>query len=1025
MGSRVTTWALEAIGIADERFKIEDIAANTAAALTSDYTEASPQPGQAVARDTRSSAVPMVHGAQSADLELVALRGGMPGVAEIGYRAAGAADTAVVGWQTPGQLVRWETAQATTTASIVSWASAVLPSGHVVLFWNDDTAGAIKCATWTPSTQTLGAAVTVASLGTTGNAPGVSAIGLPSGRVICWASGDRKGWSWYSDDLGATWAVYAVRQDERAASKAGPPQVSGACYSAGQICMVQCQSGATDVFQMASSDLCQSIDYVYTLAGADNPWCVALPDGSILVGYRKTSDSKVYCRRIGAAYGSLGDVEEVKILDSAIDECRGVMQEDGSVWAYIRAGAVIYPMLSTNRGLTWVAAQGVTTTDSSTYPRLRSAQWSCGQAVMVGDAAATPGTQDLSAWVSVWGQWTNATIGAYDLTAQVEYTDLSPVLRGTIGFDLAYFGGLDLPQNVGWARTSSGTSSQQLVGSGTVIQTGAGTDYYDIAQTAAQSLHCRWQVYVTTGGSTTTSDCVMRMRASTGASVDYRLDVRMSTTAFRLYDINAGTPLAAAVSFDMVNGFEGMAEIDPVTGYCQMFYRAIGGGLWTSAGSYTLTSATLSTAAVTFGHVNSATCSSAWKMVLASTFSGSTQRYRLGIDGSGLPLAAIPMATHDYGATLQRMALSLASGPARPREVWDVEARPLYPIEGLDLRLTGTPRRRWRSTDEDDVYIVWDLGSAQQLGTVALAFPVFNGNGVDLQSSTGGGWTTRIAASATVGSSATWTATGSLLTLGGAISGRYVQRGELVGGTVLFTTSGEVRRITANTGGYLGATGAGDLIARLTVEGLTGAETGTAVVRAPRLMEIRDVTTSARYWRLRMTKGVLVAATHEGYWEAVGGVFRCVPMAGPAWGSVVHEVAPQVDRVTDRQGGTYQRRRGNSVRSWTSHWQDGRWAGQHRDESSSNGSDYVSLATSGEANALNDIAFALAGLVDVGAELPWISVHNATQGLDTTDRSRWIVGYLDGTVSMGIAMGDEGSDAELVRVEAITITEYA
>ena len=193
------------------------------------------------------------------------------------------------------------------------------------------------------------------------------------------------------------------------------------------------------------------------------------------------------------------------------------------------------------------------------------------------------------------------------------------------------------------------------------------------------------------------------------------MHLQFTTTGFRVMDANGAAQVGSDVSVDMTAGVQIRAGINGAKFAC--WYRLTGtktdtDRLWTAGPTTaTLTNNSGSPAgsgAVTWGHqLDTGSHSSRWEQLeyflMASTeigweggqtnpdelFSRPVSRYPLGID-DGVKVSAV-------------------DGPAYDGQNWNIDTRYGYPVGNIDPEIAPSPRRRWRSTNEVQHDLAWDL----------------------------------------------------------------------------------------------------------------------------------------------------------------------------------------------------------------------------------------------------------------------------------------------------------------------------
>ena len=140
----------------DARIALTNVADNDGATLNSDFTEAGPRPGSAIAGDATSTADPQVSAAQTNDLDFRVVQGGNAEIdgAGLAYRLDGEADSSFRGHNEPNVATHWDSVEFTSTESWEFVAAVTIPSTQDVVAFAHDTDASLDNSSWTYTAST-------------------------------------------------------------------------------------------------------------------------------------------------------------------------------------------------------------------------------------------------------------------------------------------------------------------------------------------------------------------------------------------------------------------------------------------------------------------------------------------------------------------------------------------------------------------------------------------------------------------------------------------------------------------------------------------------------------------------------------------------------------------------------------------------------------------------------------------------------------------------------------------------------
>lgn len=1029
----------------------EALAANTAAALTSDYSEANPRPGASTPNDDLSRLVPVVSGAQGEDLELVVLRGGQPMLADqdsvqLGYRFAGGTDDEIRGWNTPGMLLNWSAVISTTGTAYHTDVCAAPRSQKVIVTYGED--GVDRTVhVYDPATNTFATPVTI---GTAMAKPGDCLVALPTGRILLLCHGD----VYRSDDDGATWSMHA-RGAINYYARFELWDRARMAYNNGSILIMvdPGQQWVSDDLLTSASAIDQSITF------GDEFSVVALPTGGFAVGYTRDADGAGCVRILTSAWEDINDAAEIEVNPDPCARTVLVAEPDGMLWFYSGDDTNPHEIrlhFSTDNGQTWTemidGAARVSNTANVHWTNL-TATSAGGRIYMVhnwveaGPVVGGVGFAGLGGWSNLTGYPSRIALSGSDGAPESIYgrPGFGPRLVG--GNDAACWTATVLP-GTGGLYTANGAGTQTITGGELVVSTTANTRFY--TRTLGTLLyHCEIaQGRVDSGGSLTTDDIAIGIRVADGTD-DREIRVRFSTLGARVVDVNNAGATLATVLFDTTENFQIAISVDQptgVTGASGVWWRRPGQEEWTEiwSGSLTNDAATPNATGLTsFGHIASSTSESAWRFVgdtegtLATgtatpafyTSGGAQPSGWIGGAALGRPLTNIPVPIPEAGHDGETAWLHCEAGPGALGEVFTVEADHDHPVQALFPQLSPSPGEKWRSTDKSEQIITFDFDFATSLGnSIALVAIGCNFANAYLEVSTGGAWTTIGTLGLDEFDTLTYQLAGDVVFPGTVTPAgpRFLQENEAAGGYFVLDAgiTDVPRAVRWHSAGAWTPT-SGDLAQRprFVLDGVDGTEAaaGAAYLVHPSgvLVVHSAAITSRRYWRIRIPANQVTPYDH---YEA--GLLTIMAIRGigraPDWGHS-REVVPNAETRRSRRGVTRVRELGPPITSWTWGWTDGVSLTGLR-----NGvlPDYLSTSVSLPLATREDVPWLLRGFLERtrSGAIPVVALARVPDASNTTlvDRTLWHYGRLTGTVRQDNYLGREGS-SEHERVQSITV----
>lgn len=1076
MGDDVSKARLRGIGIHDDRISYANLQARGTGNTNSAYTEAEPVAGTPEAQQTSSAAfVATGTPSQEGSLTIRCQRAGGAGLEEGGFlwKDETATTPAYYGWDGPQLVTGWETLK-WTASTVTDYAVRPhvirLNSGKLLAVGIQSKVNPLQLTIkrYDPASSTWSTSATL-TLEDPTEQKGPCLVQLPQGRVLLYvqaSSGDQVD-SYYSDDDGDTWALYAARV--LPAAIAGTPTIRflRAAYSSNEVCLIvrlERTSPTKESFaQYGSSDLGARFDVI-----TEDWWATASEEaedldvvpgraGGFILAYAQIHPNHSnYVRRIASAFDRFSDAS----LSSALGTPGSGLthypitawrDEDGTI--YLLADDAMgtgtpqtaLAWRSLDDGATWEQFEDSTalTLNNAAPTANRIYNYSAtsvgGRVALLARWVAASADEDPQSLGVIWlgGSSTHTAPAARDSWS---FTDTDYVSFGTVpttNLEGGIWLPVEEPNNVAWSVAGGGTPSLDSPGVLTLTTAPSTLNYLRDHSGTRAGIFAEFALEIDDGdGDTGTSEIAAQLIYSDTSAYEYSVSVRFSSAGFKVYDDNAAADIGAesAVDFTTFKHVrialdEGRVKTWWATSEQARYWTEGPGGTVSNAGAFPNPNR------IKWGHLASGSNVSRWKMAgyclwpgtwgpASSKFAGS---WTSPDDVHPRSFSADPALVHDG------VSLSMTDGPAVVGETWKIEQDALYPAANMHPEINPSPAAGWRSTGVTEAKFVWDRGGLTldsfEGSSVFLMLHRINFELAILESSTNGAsWTVRGKVRARDGFDALrFTRTGEIIQpeKGGASydAGRYVVHGDFVGGTLYDITNTKYRRIAENTSGlWSDRTGA---IPRARIEGAddTEATAGTAELWMPSAcVVVHEVAVTDRYWRLRIP----TATTADGYFEigqlALGYVDVFGQQHGRGW---TYEDRLIVDTQDLLNGSTRAVRRGDRVRRIELSWPDGSDTSQLHESTIE--PDYVTGTTSGlPVASYADVLLDLAGMADrkAGASVVWFgSIPRAAGDNAINDPRQWLwCRVTSTTVGRSNVLGDE-VETELNRGDAIRLTE--
>lgn len=1014
------------------------------------YSEAGPRPGSAIAADPLSTAYVQVYNAQANDLDVRCIRGGDPrrGGAAWTYRVDGEAGTAYRGWNEPN-LLRSMVDVRTGSAKEIGGAVTIPSTGQVVVV---AAGGATpESMTWDPVTRTFASPVTIAT-----GVRDVAGVALvpETETVIAWFDGSGSAYAMCSSDAGATWQDF-----ERGWLSGGLDATVTSLRVVrdryGNYLMVATNDANGDTWWYVSTDGGHTFEAHPTAPSevtfARNPSLVLMQNGQIAMVNRPNGTADITVTLMDDAYDDPTDTDAQVVIAastflSQYSTQTAVVDADGAVYVYYNevhtAVDSIEVARSIDHGLTW------TTYDYSLLQNhhhlLRAACATGGEILLL-----TEDREVVEDHALICGGWENIE------TDNAAGNPKAPLKRFGMGYHATDVDQLFSPGYADWTLfgwTASGTAPSHGT-SYVKFDTTAATGFYEFSKAhVAAPEGFEFQVYVEAGGNAVTREFSIDVARSDGVN-DYRISIRASTTAFRVYDDVAGTTLTATINADMTTDMQFLLLWGDDDDKCTIFYKRPASSLWlvaVAATGLTASGAPLAQDRVRVG-CTGITTTEAYGLYAAWWRGPRLYDIDNGtVDGSrelrfARPLSALPYPVRDQvDEDGKMMHLGVRGRAARYTETFDVAAEHDYSLQHLVPTVSPKPGRAWRSTQvatDESFEAVFgrdtrlDAGWNLAVGFVGAYVP--RQIDVELLDSTGAVVGSGTYDGATGFDGLSWTEDGPGAAradvvrpkTGTANGSRYSWEDEWRGGYGVFDAAGtpKVRPILSNSAGYWTmATGYPRMEIRF--GDMDGTEDSTTLLRLvhPGGVLIIPGSRGLVFERIRVTVDGGQPLPH-GYFTVGAVPIGALLMPGHAMGrGWSRRHVPQTTSREDDEGTLWIQKRGAQRREFTWSYQDGNDQYPLRQGA---GVDYVAVHSALPETVVGDVEAKLAAALAraKGGAVPalmLLSVPDSASASTVTDPTLWMYGRLTGVVQANNVLGQPGT-GEHVRVESLTFVELA
>ena len=1088
MGTRHEDAPYLGLLIPDVRIKTGNLRTNDGAAGNSDYSQASPRPGVPAFAPADVATTSTTAGDYSPSLSLEALgeqdpatsytiqtlKGGLPGIDGATVARRDALSGGVwYGWNShnvPGVFPRTPLLDRDGSAGVNYTAVTTADNQALFLVWDNLT---IKSQKYNAETHTAGPlitavdtlAATTADISAFASAgPGkdlVDAIVLPSGRVVAYyLTTELDGlttaaqlWASYSDDHGASWRSGQYLGLDAVLDLTGGRALFKlrAAYSDGNVLLLIEKTWGDPLrrglIQYASDDT--GLNFVRVrddeIEGAttDNSHPDILVDdatGAFVIFFEGDAANRIYAARIASPFipYTEGSTVEIHPGNAATDHIAAYADTDGALYLTTESNAAIGVELykSLDGGSAWAAVEEPFGWVSNQNVFRWDVTIAAGRAIWLWGQTASAGTLPLTDH-----KFTVIECGGWEGLSQPRILGKDPTTnRGfgnPTGPEALTWYPTEKPDLLGWTLTGSAVAVSGTAPLGLPITT---SSHYSRAPAGASTdgVIVYFGLTVNSGGS--------GAALQTGIDVvldAFHVEARFSSTGVTLHDVNAGAAVGA-VTLGMTTERVFKLALRKSAGTANgcsitLYRRAANDVKWFALITATTLTAGASSANLIDWGTFAASQDCEWSFVHYVMDSGNGDQTRYTDDLSQSLLNSDPFAL--YGAPLpvppfrryvsKDLFIRGTSGPATRADVWSIAPRFDHPVSALDPANSATPASGWRSTDTTEQTIAWDMTLDTTLGSSSIGVYLGGINFIDatLLGWNGAAWVTLATLAADEGSAGlACTVVGDTVRVdtGVSVDGRYVQRGEFVGGFVRFN-GGDRRRIVWNSeGSYTDRT---TKRPEFRFEGTApgGSTTSCDLVRPDALAILHENLTLYDRYALRIPAQNNV----DGYFEIGVAIVGAMALFGRKYarGRVI-ETAPNTSIRQDAAGRRVARSNGPSRRAASVVWQA---VDLQQISTATPDPDYISMRSDAAAPPIADrygAPLLVEGLLAElgGAERPVVYVPNipaTTGGSQETrlaGRERYIYGRIVGSVTRTAQLGTEAQD-EVVGMTGLRIEE--
>lgn len=991
----------------------------------SDFSELTPRPGSSVPPTARAKLVPVISAGQGEDAKVVVKRGGHPGGRDAGLRCTFQDASDVEYGYSDGAITQWRILDTSTGATFA--ADTMPDSQKVIAVWQGPAPNYLTRSVWDPESRTWSAAATISS---DLQVSPVAVVVLPTGRILAWGGDGSENRSYYSDDDGATWSLYAVNP---------LPSTLGAGDADMQVVddtvvFVHQETGGT-IRQYASNDFGASFTQVgSTIAGTGNKGLKLVPfdGGKLLFAYHGSTEPEY--RIIGSPWSALSDATAQDFGYGAPQNGLTAWEDNGSLYYLLSVGGSLRLEVSDDGGESFadtVIPRIFESGDTSTFYARCHAVRSMGETLLLARTQATDATVNNDLHVTHIGGWAGR-------------AEMPPTAESSGGNCTSW---------IAWEYPSNQTplTETALGGSASLVDTALTGGYLAVSSPSSDYIHWgenlgsevfNWraeiEVRVNSGGSTAAPNVGAKLYFDDGTD-RHEVELCLTTSAIVIRDETNGVT-EINIAADLTEWTQILVWVDEHLDGA--FRRWTVGVMWKRPEDWEwsepqFTSSMVGTATTgagseyRFGHCEADTADSDWRhflLVWDDTSGETSERVRTSSasgneDLQGKALSPVPTPIPVIGSAGQAAHLAAVSGPGQLGETYDIAAEHDYPIENIFHEVSPSKARKWRSQDTsaqtirvswDDLHWLSDYSTSIAIAMFGCNFPTATVRGVaggvtttlgtfDLRHGTGLSY---FSAERTLGPSTTQ-ATGL----------RYLDEMELVGGSVSFG-GGVVRRITHNTPGVFSTE---SKRAFLTLDTAISGTSGSCDIWHPDgVLVLHDIQDDFDALEIEIPS----TDTAEGYFEIGQIVVGAVRPAGFTWSwGWTWSKEPNAETRRDAYGTSRARRMGPAPRTLTVPWPDGVDASALRGTAPE--FDYLAADSGWELAAYPDVWGFIFGLMErtKSGQVPVIALTEIpAEDAMVTAQHAFMYGRISSSFQVDGVVGNEGSD-EVYRGSALTLQE--
>ena len=1034
------------IGIVDPRWT----EANISTAFST-FTQEGPRPGGAKAASSLQGGVPVVSGAQAADLDVKVTKNGNPSIATRGaavvWKRTTDTDNAWRGWAGPQFAASYRPVLRTGN-DIRDVDICTTPGTQTPIAMVKDSAE-LRTRKMNMDTMEFSASVIVATTA----ARSASICALPDDTALVFVADVSNGLSkaYKSTNDGATWAAWSddIFPDGQPTDA---PTSFRVRYQEGQmIAVYETSASGGQITTYSSADFGQTFQGVSTFAGTAVGLGVTKA-GTALISYtakRDPSDPSspddMFVKRLGASFARADSASAITVQTSYDPMSTSIhADDDGRIYLLSYENDVAFNhrvevRVSDDDGRSWRLLDnspiGDSTSGSATNVVPTRSQMTTAEGMGFVVSAFPDDTAGDIAGCHITCGWTNFVPG----TTHTEKTRL-----GAIDVDYTAQGTHSpstTDQNTSLTRSAfaRGASWTGAYGYAFTVPVVTSTDDAYLDHTGASMFRA------VLGSSYTNGDPILALlsakKVTDGSSASsafwlgvdasgnrFTVDTKILTTGYAV--VHAGG--TTIVTRDMTSYFD--LAVYSVGSTFRVYHRAHPGEAWVLGATVTGTS---STSLQVANYRNNPTANEMHIRMLSVYCGGQAMRW----SGDGAQqMIGKRVASNGYplmyqGAAVTPSRLSMTGGFSRQvlattARSWSIPADHDYPVARIFSK-SPSPDERWRAQDASQQTIVCDFGADSVLDE-SLPFMLVRGANfqqIEFRARTAAGAAaTLYTADLSVLTGAAYSLGGNVITptATGASTARSFGSDELAGGYAILTdgVTTDYRKIASNRPGTFD--NAGSVVCQIRLEGITGTEpaTGTVTVVAPEaLILLPEYTgTKYRYW------GAQIKATNvsEAFISAGSIVLGSVVVPGKRFGNGwTMRTEPNVERVADSSGTLTVRQKGPNRRVLSWSWDDGMIQKRYQGAAGAS-ADHVSAGAGRTPLAMDqDVWRQMRAVTDRakgGEELVVACLAIPSTNTTITDRTLYVAGFLDTGYQVAQVSGESGVD-EFVRVETMTLTE--